>query len=221
MTQSIAQIIDHTALSPEATEEEIRRLCREAVEYGFGAVCVNPCRTAIAASYLKDSGVTVATVVGFPLGAATTQIKTQEAIEAVHNGAGEIDMVMNIGKFKDGAYDYVYRDIAAVAQGCGVPLKVIVETCKLTYEEIVKAVEIAEKAGAKYVKTSTGFGGAGATIEHVKLMKHACVNAKVKASGGIKDYDSAVAMAAAGADRIGTSSGIAIVTQEKARQKSE
>lgn len=209
----IAKMIDHTALSACADKKDIETLCAEAQQYGFGAVCVNPCRVALAASVLKSSAVKVVTVVGFPLGATTIRAKCEEAAEAVASGADEIDMVMNIGKFKDGADAYVAEEIAKVKQSCGVTLKVIIETCLLGDDEIARAARIAAESGADYVKTSTGFSKGGATAEAVKIIKRNCGRAKIKAAGGIRDYQTALAMIAAGADRIGTSNGVAIVKE--------
>ncbi|MEN9358680.1 MAG: hypothetical protein RL095_215 [Verrucomicrobiota bacterium] len=204
--------IDHTLLKPDATAEQIRKLCDEARQFSFASVCVNPCRVALAAELLKDSGVAVCTVIGFPLGAGLSSCKAAEAAAAVHLGAGEIDMVINIGAVKDGSWSCVEDDIRAVRAACpGQILKVIFETALLQDEEIRQACAASLRAGADFVKTSTGFGPGGATIEAVRLMKQ-CVGsrAKVKASGGIRDAESAAAMIAAGAERLGTSAGVAI-----------
>ncbi|MGN0771092.1 MAG: deoxyribose-phosphate aldolase [Christensenellales bacterium] len=208
---NIAKYIDHTILKPQASKQDIEKLCKEAIQYGFASVCVNACRVEQASRLLEGSGVNVACVVGFPLGATTTSIKVAEAKEAVNNGAVEIDMVINVGLMKDGDYDGVKRDIKAVVDGCGVTVKVILETCLLTKEEIVKACSLCAEAGAHFVKTSTGFSTGGATTEDVALMKRSCQGLKVKASGGIRDKQTALRMIEAGADRLGTSASIDIV----------
>jgi len=209
---NIAKYIDHTILKPTATETDIAKLCREAKKYGFFAVCVNPGRVVLAKKLLKNSDVKIASVIGFPLGANSTKIKVEETKEAVKNGADEIDMVMNIGTFKEKDYQHVRQDIKAIVSAARKPVKVIIETCYLSKAEIKKACQIAKAAGAAFVKTSTGFGSGGATIEDVKLMRK-IVGKKigVKASGGVKDYEAALAMIKAGANRLGTSSGIQIV----------
>ncbi len=208
---NLAKYIDHTILKAQATKEDVEKLCREAVEYGFASVCVNACRVKQASELLKDSDVKVACVVGFPLGATTTSCKVAEAKEAVQNGASEIDMVINVGLMKDKDYDGVKEDIKAVVDGCKATVKVILETCLLTKEEIVKACHISAEAGAHFVKTSTGFSTGGATVEDVALMKKSCYGLKVKASGGIRDKQTALKMIEAGADRLGTSASIDIV----------
>lgn len=198
---------DHTILKPDATLAQVERLCDEAIEHDFASVCVNEYRTKFVSEKLKKTDVKVCTVVGFPLGAVSTKVKVFEAGSAIASGADEIDMVINVGALKDKAYDYVYEDIRAVKEACGeVILKVIIETCLLTDDEKRMACELSVKAGADFVKTSTGFAAGGATVQDVALMK-AAVNgkAKVKASGGIKDYETAIRMIEAGADRIGTS----------------
>ncbi len=211
----IASYIDHTNLKPFASREDIRKLCEEAKEYGFYAVCVNPYRVRDAVEFLRGTKIKVASVVGFPLGATFTEAKIQETIMAVKNGAQEIDMVMNIGALKDGDYDYVRRDIeevVRVAHYMGARVKVIIETCYLTDEEKVKACELAKEAGADFVKTSTGFGTGGATVEDVKLMRSVVgPDMGVKAAGGIRTYEQAVAMIEAGANRIGASRSVEIV----------
>ncbi len=213
----IAKFIDHTNLKPYATKEDITRLCDEAMEYGFYAVCVNPYRVKLAKSYLeeKKANVKVASVIGFPLGATPTEVKVFEAKKALEDGADELDMVINIGALKDGNYDYVKRDIeevVKVAHEKGAKVKVIIEICYLTEEEKIKACELAKEAGAHFVKTSTGFGTGGATVEDVKLMRKVVgPEMGVKAAGGIRTYEQAVAMINAGATRIGTSSGVKIV----------
>jgi len=211
--ENIASYIDHTALSADASVEKIRQLCAEAKEYHFASVCVNSCHVALCAELLKDTGVNVCTVVGFPLGAMSTEAKAFEAELAVREGATEVDMVINIGALKDRNYDFVEKDIAAVKRACGDRhLKVIIECCLLTDEEKVKACELSERAGADFVKTSTGFSKWGAKVEDVALMKRTVGDRLgVKAAGGIRDRESAEAMIKAGADRLGCSAGIAIV----------
>lgn len=211
---NIASMIDHTLLKPEATEEMIEKLCNEAKENGFAAVCVNPFYVRKAKELLKGTGVKVATVVGFPLGANVKEVKAYETKKAIEDGAEEIDMVINIGALKNRDYETVKEDIKAVveeARGKAI-VKVIIETCLLTDEEKVRACELAKEAGAHYVKTSTGFNSSGATVEDVKLMKETVGESmKVKASGGIRDYKTAKAMVAAGASRLGTSSSLKII----------
>ncbi|GAB6103139.1 deoxyribose-phosphate aldolase [Thermococcus atlanticus] len=215
MKRNIAGYIDHTNLKAYATGEDIIKLCREAMEYGFYAVCVNPYRVKLAKETLKGSGVKVATVIGFPLGATPTEVKVFEAKKALEGGADELDMVINIGALKDKDYDYVRNDIAEVvkvAHEKNAKVKVIIETCYLTEEEKVKACELAKEAGADFVKTSTGFGTGGATVEDVRLMRKVVGEGMgVKAAGGIRTYEQALAMIEAGATRLGTSSGVKIV----------
>lgn len=210
---SLAGFIDHTLLKPDASITDINRLCSEAAEHRFASVCVAPVYVAHAASQLKGAGVKVATVVGFPSGTTTTLVKALEARDAVAAGADELDMVLWIGALKDGRDHDVVRDIHAVvqaAQGCLV--KVILETALLDDDEKRRACHLVRKAGAHYVKTSTGFGPGGATVEDVRLMRDAVgPDMGVKASGGVRDYDTALQMIDAGASRIGTSSGVAIV----------
>ncbi len=210
----MAGYIDHTLLKPDATIDAVTKLCAEAVVYGFKAVCVNSGQVAYIAGKLQGTNVAVCTVVGFPLGAMQTRAKAFEAENAVAEGATEIDMVMNIGALKGGDLKTVEADIRAVRQAAQSPimLKVIIETCLLTEEEKIKACEIAKQAGADFVKTSTGFSSDGATVEDVALMRRVVGNEMgVKASGGIKDYATAVAMVKAGANRLGVSAGIAII----------
>lgn len=211
---NISSMIDHTLLKPEATEDMIEKLCNEAKENGFAAVCVNPFYVKKAKELLKGTEVKVTTVVGFPLGANVKEVKAFEAKKAIEDGAEEIDMVINIGALKNRDYKTVKEDIKAVveeARGKAI-VKVIIETCLLTDEEKVKACELAKEAGAHYVKTSTGFNGSGATVEDIKLMKKVVGESmKIKASGGIRDYEAAKAMIDAGASRIGTSSSLNII----------
>ena len=211
----MAQYIDHTLLKPEATPAAFDKLCEEAVSYGFKAVCVNSGWVAYVANKLKGTEIAVCSVIGFPLGAMHSQGKAFEARQAVEDGALELDMVLNIGAMKAGNLVAVEEDILAVRHEAKAPvlLKVIIETCLLTTAEKVKACEIAQKAGADFVKTSTGFSAGGATLEDVALMRKTVgPEMGVKASGGIKDYETAAAMIAAGATRIGAGAGVAIVS---------
>ena len=205
--------IDHTILKATASSADVQKLCEEAIEYEFYSVCVNGCYVADAKHLLQGTDVKVAAVVGFPLGAMTTASKVFEAKEAIENGASEIDMVINVAKLKDGEFDYVENEIRLIKEAIGDNvLKVIIETCYLTDEEKVKACELSLAAKADFVKTSTGFGTGGATYEDVKLMKSVVGdNAKVKASGGVRDKETAQKYVDLGAERLGTSSGIEIV----------
>ncbi len=220
--KSIARRIDHTLLKPEATPDDIKKLCGEARQYEFASVCVNPCYVPLSYSLLKDSVVKVCTVIGFPLGATTTATKKAEAEEAIANGAEEIDMVINIGMLKQGEYDYVFNDINQVvltAKRHRAVCKVIIETCLLTDEEKVKACVIAKEAKADFVKTSTGFSTGGATASDVALMKYVVGSSVgVKASGGIRSKEDADEMIKSGADRIGASASVKIVTGGSAKQ---
>ena len=205
--------IDHTILKATASSSDVQKLCEEAIEHEFYSVCVNGCYVADAKQLLQGTDVKVAAVVGFPLGAMTTAAKVFEAKEAVENGASEIDMVINVAKLKDGEFEYVENEIRQIKEAIGDKvLKVIIETCYLTDEEKVKACELSLVAKADFVKTSTGFGTGGATYEDVKLMKSVVGdNAKVKASGGVRDKETAQKYVELGAERLGTSSGIDIV----------
>ena len=205
--------IDHTILKATASNADVQKLCAEAIEHKFYSVCVNGCYVADAKHLLQGTDVKVAAVVGFPLGAMTTAAKIFEAKEAVENGASEIDMVINVAKLKDGEFEYVENEIRQIKEAIGDNvLKVIIETCYLTDEEKVKACELSLVAKADFVKTSTGFGTGGATYEDVKLMKSVVGdNAKVKASGGVRDKETAQKYVELGAERLGTSSGIDIV----------
>lgn len=207
------KMIDHTVLKADTPLETIKRICDEAMEYGFASVCINPCHVAYCADYLKDSDVNVCTVIGFPLGANTSAVKAFETKDAIANGADEIDMVMNIGALKDKNYDLVRDDVKAVVEAAnGTLVKVILETCLLTEDEIKKACELCVEAKADYVKTSTGFSTRGATIKDVRIMKEAVHGkAKVKAAGGVRTPEDMVKIVAAGADRIGTSAGCSLV----------
>lgn len=214
----VAAMIDHTILKADATKEEVLQICREAKQYQFATVCVNAGWVAVAADELKGSGVGITTVVGFPLGATTTASKAAEAKFAIADGATEVDMVLNIGLLKSGDLEGVQRDVAGVAEAVKgqAVLKVILETGLLTDEEKVVACEICVKAGADFVKTSTGFGKGGATVEDISLMRRTVgPDLGVKASGGVRDRETALQMISAGATRIGASSGIAIVTGGK------
>ena len=213
--EELAKYIDHTNLKAYASKEEIKKLCDEAKKYGFYAVCVNPYRVKDAAEFLKGTEIKIASVVGFPLGATFTEAKVQETIMAINNGANEIDMVINIGALKDADYQFVEKDIREVvnaAHSAGAIVKVIIETCYLTDEEKRKACELAKKAGADFVKTSTGFGTAGAKVEDVKLMREVVGDGMgVKAAGGIHTAQEAIEMIKAGATRIGASRSVQIV----------
>lgn len=208
-----AKFIDHTLLKPESTREQITKIVDEAKEYGFKSVCVNPTHVNYAAKELKDSDVLVCTVIGFPLGATTTEVKMFETEDAIKNGASEIDMVINVGALKDGRYEDVQKDIEGVVGAAnGKTVKVIIETVLLTDEEKVKACELAKEAGADFVKTSTGFAGGGATPEDVKLMKDTVGNdLEVKASGGVRNLEDFNKMIEAGGTRIGASAGVQII----------
>lgn len=212
--EDIAQYIDHTLLKPEATRAQIQKLCEEALVHKFYAVCVNSSMISVCKEILKNSAVKIAAVIGFPLGACDTSTKVFETTRALNLGATEIDMVVHLGAVKSQDWSYVEKDIKDVVMAAqGHPVKVILETHMLTEEEKRKVCEISLHAGAHFVKTSTGFSGGGATVEDVTLMKSIVQNkAQVKASGGVRDFDAAVKMITAGATRIGTSSGVAIVT---------
>lgn len=212
---NLAKYIDHTLLKPQAAREDIEKLCREARQYGFFSVCVNPYWVPFCKDQLKGSDVKVCTVIGFPLGANTTETKVFEAKDALKNGADELDMVINLGAVKSADWDTVLQDIKAVrAAGENFTLKVIIETSVLTQEEKVKACELCAQAGADFVKTSTGFTG-GATAEDVRLMRaHVPANMQVKASGGVRTREDFDAMVAAGATRIGASAGVKIIEEK-------
>lgn len=210
----IQDFIDHTLLKPTATLADIEKLCKEAIDHKFYAVCVNSCYTKQAKMQLRGSKVKLAIVIGFPLGAMGTEAKVFEAEHAVANGADEIDMVINVGWMKSSKYDWVQNEISNIKKAIGEKvLKVIIETCYLNMEEKRKACELAIAAGADFVKTSTGFGSDGATLDDVKLMKEMVGSkARIKASGGIRDRETALGYIALGVSRIGTSSGIAITS---------
>lgn len=216
----ITGMIDHTILKANATEEEVKVLCEEAINYQFATVCINPCYIPQAVHLLQGTEVGITTVIGFPLGNMTFMAKAYEAKEAVELGATEVDMVINIGAMKDEKYQYILHEIEGVVQAAKevseeTVVKVILETCLLTKDEIVKACELAVQAGADFVKTSTGFSTGGATIEDVALMRQTVgPDIGVKASGGIRNYQDAKAMVDAGATRIGASASVAITTEE-------
>ena len=217
----LAKMIDHTILKANATQSDIEKLCDEAKKYNFASICVNPYWVPLASDLLKNSTVKVCTVIGFPLGATSSESKASETEIAILQGADEVDMVINVGAMKNNQIDIVEKDILAVvnsarktgkAQNKNIIVKVILETCYLTKDEIKNACLCAKNAGADFVKTSTGFGTGGATVEDVALMKETVGSSmEVKASGGIRDYETAIKMIEAGATRLGTSSGIAIV----------
>lgn len=215
--RDLAGMIDHTLLKPDATAAQINALCQEALDYGFASVCVNPYWVPLVRHLISPAeSVKICTVIGFPLGANTTAAKVAEAQSAISAGATEIDMVINISALKDGDYRYVEQEIAKVVQAAKdkALVKVILETCYLNETEKIRACEIAKTAGADFVKTSTGFGSAGATVADIALMRRIVgTGLGVKASGGVRDYATAMAMVQAGANRIGTSSGVQIVRQ--------
>lgn len=213
---NLASYIDHTVLTADTPVSKVEQICSEAKEYGFASVCVNSCHVKRCSELLAGTSVNVCTVVGFPLGAMSTKAKAYEARCAVEDGATEVDMVINIGLLKSRDYKAVEEDIREVKKACGDKvLKVIIEACLLTEEEKVMACELSEKAGADFVKTSTGFSKGGATVEDVALMRRTVSSkVKVKAAGGIRDYATAKAMIDAGADRLGCSAGVAIVKGE-------
>ncbi|CAM3382282.1 deoxyribose-phosphate aldolase [Rhodothermus bifroesti] len=221
-SHELARYIDHTALKPETTEDQIRGLCAEAQRYGFAAVCINPCYVPLAASLLEGSGVAVCTVIGFPLGANQTITKVAEAVQALRDGARELDMVLNIGWLKSGQLEAVRDDIRAVVDVAHsaqprARVKVILETALLTEAEKITACQLALEAGADFVKTSTGFLGGGATVEDVALLRRVVGDRMgVKASGGIRTRAQAEALLAAGATRLGTSSGVALLSDAAA-----
>ena len=211
--KNLASMIDHTLLKPTATKEQVAELCQQALVNHFASVCINPCFVKLATEMLKGSDVKTCTVIGFPLGANSTEVKAFEAKKAVNEGAQEVDMVINIGALKEGDLEYVENEIAQVVKvSQGALVKVIIETCFLTDEEKVTVCKLAKKAGANFVKTSTGFGTGGATVSDVSLMRKTVGDSMgVKASGGVRSLDETLAVINAGASRIGTSSGIKIV----------
>ena len=209
----LSKYIDHTLLKADASIEAIKILCNEAIEYDFKSVCVNPCNIELAKNLLERSDVLVCCVIGFPLGAMTTDAKVFEAKDAISKGADEVDMVINIGRLKDKQLDYCVNEISKIKQAIGnKTLKVIIETCLLTNEEIVDACKCVVKAGADFVKTSTGFSTAGATFEGVELMKKTVGdNCLIKAAGGVRSHEDMLKMIELGANRIGTSSGTKLI----------
>lgn len=217
MSQQIASLIDHTLLKPEASETDVLRICDEAKRYGFASVCVNPFWAPVCSTILNNSAVKVCTVIGFPLGANTSETKLDEAMRALDAGAHELDMVQNVGAFKSGLIATVEAEIhgiCSLARDHGAIVKVILETCLLTDAEIADSCRIAARAGAAFVKTSTGFSSAGATRAHIALMRQTVgPDLGVKASGGVRTLASVQEMIAAGANRIGTSSGVAIIRE--------
>ena len=219
----IAHMIDHTLLKADASQEQIAQLCYEARKYGFAAVCVNPANVKLAAQLLKSAPVAIAAVVGFPLGATSPEVKSYEAQQAIEDGATEIDMVINVGALKSKDYELVERDIATVTRTCHnnrAVCKVIIEAALLTDEEKVKACQLAKAAGADYVKTSTGFGPGGATVEDVALMRRAVgPEMGIKAAGGIRSLEAVKQMVEAGATRIGASAGVKIVQEAGAADR--
>lgn len=217
---AMASWIDHTLLKAEATAEQVKNLCAEAREYRFATVCVNPAYVPLAAGLLKGARVGVCSVISFPLGAHLPTFKATETLQALEAGATEIDMVMNIGALKGGAYELVYEDIKAVAEVChqrNAHLKVILEMCYLTHSEKIIGCLLSKKAGADFVKTSTGFGPGGATAEDVSLMRRVVgPEMGVKAAGGIRTFKDALAMISAGANRLGASAGVSILQEARA-----
>ena len=214
---AMAGMIDHTLLKPDATQDQIAQLCYEARKYNFASVCVNPTNVKLCAQLLKGSGVLVCTVVGFPLGATPTEVKVFETQQAVRDGATEVDMVINVGALKSRDYELVEQDIASIARAChagNAILKVIIEAALLTDEEKVAACQLAKVAGADFVKTSTGFGPGGATLEDVALMRRVVgPTMGVKAAGGIRTFEDAQEMIAAGASRLGASASVRIMQE--------
>jgi deoxyribose-phosphate aldolase len=216
---SLARFIDHTLLKADATDEQVRKICEEALSHRFASVCVNPYYVSRVSKLLEGSDVVPCAVVGFPLGATTTKVKVAEAIDVTSQGAREVDMVIALGALKSGNWKWVEEDIKEVVLAVQdkAIVKVILETCLLTEEEKIKACSIAQNAGAHFVKTSSGFSTGGATLEDIRLMRRVVGNdLGVKASGGIKDFKTALAMIEAGANRIGTSAGVLIVSEPKA-----
>lgn len=220
MNNNIANMIDHTILKAVATKEDVKKLCNEAKEYNFFSVCINPANIEFAKKELEGSSVKVCTVIGFPLGANTSEVKAFETKDAIKKGADEVDMVINIGALKDKDYDYVLNDIKAVVDAANKEalVKVIIETCYLTDDEKKIACELSVKAGADFVKTSTGFGTGGSTPEDIKLMRELVgPNIGVKASGGVRNQEDAKAVIKAGCSRIGASASVAITKGEDSK----
>ena len=215
----INKFIDHTILKATATKDDVKKICEEAIKYDFKSVCINPANISLAKELLEDSDVLVCTVIGFPLGANTKEIKALETLDAIKNGADEIDMVINVGKAKEHDYDYIEEEIKlVVASAAGKTVKVIIETCYLTDEEKVECCLAAKRAKATFVKTSTGFGTGGATAEDIKLMRETVgEDMGVKASGGVRSLEDLETMVESGASRIGASSGVAIMENSVAK----
>jgi len=215
--------IEHTYLKADAREADLLKLCNEAKEYGFGFVAINPAWISFCKKHLADSDVLIDAAVGFPLGQSLTEVKVYETKQCIAAGADEIDMVMNIGKLIDGDNEFVYFDIKEVVEAChqeGIPCKVILETCLLNEEQIITACQISERAGADFVKTSTGFSTEGATIENIALMrKSVSEKVRIKASAGIRDLQQALALIEVGADRLGTSAGVIIAEEWKEKNE--
>lgn len=222
--ENVAKMIDHTILKADTTKSMVEKICKEAREYNFASVCVNSCYAELVTKLLEGTDIKTCCVVGFPLGAMTSDSKAFETEKAIENGANEIDMVINVGALKDGDYDFVREDIKAVvkaAEGKAL-VKVILETCLLDDEQKVKACELSKEAGADFVKTSTGFSTGGATVADVKLMRETVgPDMGVKASGGVRTLDDLLKMKEAGASRVGASASVAIVTDSKAGEKSD
>ncbi len=218
MQSSISSIIDHTLLKPNINDSQIKQLCEEARQYKFASVCINPCYVSTAAEALQDTDVKVCTVIGFPLGATTTEVKIFEAKQAVENGAAEIDYVVNISDVLNGRYGMVKGEMQQFVQfrsqsNRPVMIKIILETCYLTNKHIIEVCKLAKETGLDFVKTSTGFGTDGATVEHIRIMRETVgPELGVKASGGIRSYEDCIAMVEAGASRIGASASVAIVS---------
>jgi deoxyribose-phosphate aldolase len=217
----LASMIDHTLLKPDASSDQIKKLCEEAAKYHFATVCVNSTNVGLAAKLLQGSGVKAIAVVGFPLGASTQASKAFETLEAIRDGSGEIDMVINIGALKSKDYKLVFEDIKSVVDAAGtVPVKVILETSNLSLDEKIIGCALSKAAGAAFVKTSTGFGGGGATVEDIKLMRRIVgPEIGVKASGGVRTLEDAQKFIAAGANRLGASASVEIVTGKKSEAK--
>ena len=221
--KDLAQMVDHTQLRAYAVKEDFEKLCKEAADYGFKMVAINSYPVELCSKLLKGTGVHVGAAIGFPLGQTTIENKVHETKQAIENGADEIDYVINIGKLKEKDYDYIEREMTEIVKACGeknILSKVIFENCYLTDDEKIKVSEIAAKVKPDFIKTSTGFGTGGATLEDVKLMKSIVKDGvKVKAAGGIRDLDTFLAMVEAGAERIGTSAGIEIMNEYDKRNK--
>ena len=221
--KDLAQMVDHTQLRAYAVKEDFEKLCKEAADYGFKMVAINSYPVELCSKLLKGTGVHVGAAIGFPLGQTTIENKVHETKQAIENGADEIDYVINIGKLKEKDYDYIEREMTEIVKACrekNILSKVIFENCYLTDDEKIKVSEIAAKVKPDFIKTSTGFGTGGATLEDVKLMKSIVTDeVKVKAAGGIRDLDTFLAMVEAGAERIGTSAGIEIMNEYDKRNK--